>query len=157
MTALNLGADVPLGEARAWLRERAIDGGEHCPVCAQFAKVYRRKLTASTGLALVTMYREARQRFVHVPTLLRNKAADEAKARYWGLIEARGDYRDDGSARSGFWRLTDHGAGFVLRRYRVPTYALIYDGRCLGLEGAPVGIDEVLGKRFSYRDLMAGE
>lgn len=148
---------TPLGVARSWLRDRAISGGERCPCCAQFAKVYRRKLTASTGMALVSMYREAGQRFVHVPDLLRNKAADEAKARYWGLIESRGDYRDDGSRRSGFWRLTDSGVAFVRRRIRVPRYALIYDGRCLGLEGEPVGIAEVLGNRFDYGELMRGE
>ncbi len=151
-----LADDVPLVVARDWLRERALGGGAHCPCCRQFAKVYRRKLTSATGATLVRMYREARQGFVHVPSLGNRRPAEESKARYWGLVESRGDYREDGAKWSGYWRLTDTGVGFVCRRYRVPAYALIYDGRCLGLEGDPVGIDDVLGNRFDYRELMGG-
>lgn len=157
MTALEyLPDDVPLAAARDWLRTRALDGGAHCPCCTQYAKVYRRKLTSATGRALCELWRAAGQRFAYLPDVV-SVRADEAKARYWGLIESRGEYRDDGSPRSGFWRLTDDGVGFVSHRYRVPAYALIYDGRCLGLEGEPVGIDDVLGSRFDYGELMGGQ
>jgi hypothetical protein len=44
----------------------------------------------------------------------------------------------------------------VLNRSLVPTYAQIYDGRCLGYDGEPVSIVDALGKKFDYHELMEG-
>jgi hypothetical protein len=146
-----------LEEAQEWLRSR-VDDGAPCPCCSQFAKVYRRKLTSATARALVLMYREAGDGWVYFPDLLGRKQADEAKARYWGLIEERRAQRDDGSQRNGWWRLTPWGVRFVRGQATIAKYARIYDGRCLGLDYSEgtVNIREALGTRFSYDDLMAG-
>lgn len=145
-----------LEEAQKFLRDRLSEGTE-CPCCEQFAKVYRRKITAATAQALILMYREARRGWVYMPDLLQRKQADETKARYWGLIEESHETRGDGSSRVGVWRLTQHGVDFVLGNVEIPKYALIYDGECQGLdESESVTIHDALGTRFNYADLMAG-
>lgn len=145
-----------LAEARERLQEtRTV--GTTCPCCDQFAKVYRRNITAATAQALILMYRSAGKGWCYMPELLDRKQADETKARYWGLIEEQDGNRADGSSRVGVWRLTDKGVQFVLGQVEVPKYALIYDGKCLGLDEAEtVTIEDALGTRFNYADLMAG-
>src|SRR5262245_9685330 len=147
--------DWTLGQARDWLREH-VDDGAPCPLCGQYAKVYRRKLTAHTAVLLIAMYRKAGSNWVHWPSLGLGHA-DEAKARYWGLIEAKPDeIREDGSSRTGWWRLTALGVAFVCNRITIAKYARIYDGRCLGLRGEHVTIGDVLGTKFNYDHLMDG-
>ena len=155
-TAAVPGPSTSLGEARAWLRKR-VGEGERCPCCQQFAKVYKRSINSSMARALVTMYRVAGTDWVKMSDALgagKVDRADEAKLRYWKLIEEEPELRPDGG-RAGWWRVTDLGRQFVLGTVTVPKYAHVYDGRCLGLEGAPVRIEEALGNRFDLSELMA--
>jgi hypothetical protein len=145
---------TPLGEAREWLRERADDGAS-CPCCTQFAKVYRRKIHATMARELILVYRHAGLGVFDLPPLVPN-SGDLPKTRFWGLLARVDGVREDGSRRVGLWRVTDAGQQFVLMRLAVPKYARIYDGRCLGLVGAPVTIRDCLGSRFNYDELMRG-
>jgi hypothetical protein len=147
----------PLGEARDWLRER-IDDGEACPCCGQFAKVYRRTINSGMAVLLLALYRAAQPgEWVKVPSL-GGQGGDITKCRYWELIEPQPDLtRDDGSNRTGWWRLTYRGVEFILDRLAVPKYARVYDGRLLNLTGPPVTIRDALGARFNYDELMAGD
>lgn len=145
-----------LGDARDWLRERVNDG-EHCPCCGQFAKVYRRKIHSRMAADLLTAYRDVGQSWWDSRETLRYAGGDYAKLAYWHLIqESTGDYREDGSTRTGLWRLTDHGVAFAEAKILLPKYARIYDGRCLGFDGELIGIQDALGTKFHYADLMAG-
>lgn len=152
----HVGPYASLSAAQEWLRDR-VDDGETCPCCTQFAKVYRRKLTAPVAQVLIAMYRHAGTGWVHLPELGLSRG-DEAKARYWKLIEQPADAeREDGSKRVGYWRLTPLGVEFVHNRARVAKYARIYDGRCLALDDTEtVSIVDVLGAKFDYRQLMEG-
>lgn len=153
---MNAGPPLPhdsIADGRDWLREQLREGA-HCPLCGQLAKVYKRTLTSSTGRSLLEIYRVAHGDWVHVPSLVHSTGHEEAKARHWGLLQSRGDYREDGAKWSGYWRLTPLGVRFVRRQVKVPRFALLYDGRLLGLEGEPIGIDDVLGTRFRFDDLM---
>lgn len=143
---------MTLGEARAELRQLVRDG-ERCPCCDQFAKVYRRKLNSGMARSLIAMWRTAGTSWVHVPTALDARSREEGKLRYWGLVVESDEERDDGG-RAGWWQVTDLGAQFVLGQLRVPQYAHVYDGRCLGLHGDPVMIRDCLTDRFSYEELM---
>lgn len=154
--------DSTLLEARNWLRERALNGGAKCPCCHQQTKVYRRKMTATTGRVMIAMHRAAGTDWVHVPDLMRDVMPDVAHqggyatlAQHWGLITESPDIREDGG-RAGWWRLTRAGEAFVTGHHRVRCYAHLYDGRCLGKTGDLVDITNVLGTKFSYDALMAG-
>ena len=148
----NITEENTVGEAIDFIAYN-IEEGVHCPCCEQFAKVYRRPLSSATARVLIAMYKHNGNGWVHL-TDLKIVRSDEAKARHWGLIEQRPGEREDGSARTGWWRLTPQGVNFVNRRLRVPKYAVIYNGQCLRLEGPPTSIVQCLGTRFNYSRLM---
>jgi hypothetical protein len=154
MSTDTIDESTAVAEARAWLRER-VDHGERCPVCTQLAKVYRRSITSRSARSLIALYRAVGRDWGHLPTILRDKQADEAKMAYWGLIEEERVRRPDGG-RAGWWRVTAAGQEWLQGHSTVPKYARIYDGRCLGLEGPETTIHEALGTRFNLAELMAG-
>lgn len=145
-----------LAAAREWLRDR-VDKGAKCPCCGQFAKVYRRKITSPMARVLIAMYRHDPTGWVYLPELGLSRG-DEAKMRYWGLVEPMPDsVRKDGSSRVGIWRLTALGRLWVQNSARVPKYVRIYDGRCLGFDDSEMAsIVDALGTRFNYSELMEG-
>lgn len=148
--------ELTVAEARELLRPLAQDGGHHCPLCRQLAKVYRRKIHTTMARALIRAYRHNGRAMAYLPdTLTHRENADWAKLVYWGLIEAEVDVRGDGSVRTGKWRVTDAGEHWIWRETWVPKYADIYDGRLLRLVGEPVSIIDALGARFDYGELMA--
>lgn len=151
--------DFTLEQAKQWLRDR-IDDGDHCPCCGQFAKVYKRAIHATMARALITMHLAAPAgEWFYLPDILKgrlNFGGDASKAVYWGLIEEDGETRDDGSTRTGWWRLTDQGRLYVLGQLKIPKYARIYDGRRLGFAGDLVDIHHAISAKFDYDKLMQG-
>jgi hypothetical protein len=158
--------DMTLEQARDELRKLA-DEGHKCPCCTQFTKVYRRKIHASMAHALILMYRLDQtlpddNKWIAIADILEHRqVADAAKLKYWGLIEEEDAVREDGSGRTGHWRLTDLGRRFVRGNALVNKYVRIFNGRKLHDRtqeemGGPVTIHDCLGKRFNYRDLMVG-
>lgn len=146
---------MTLSEAREWLRKQ-VDDGAKCPCCTQFSKVYRRKINAGMASGLITMYRTYGLAWGHVPSTadLSRLGGELARLRMWGLVEESPEPRDDGG-RAGWWRVTAAGERFVRGQERVPKYARVYDGRCLGLDGDLVSVRDALGTRFDYDELMA--
>lgn len=147
-------ADMTLREAQDELRGM-LDAGEKCPCCTQLAKVYKRKLNSGMAVSLIRMYRAAGIAWQHIPTTIGARSREEGKLRYWGLVEEETTVRRDDGGRAGFWRVTSLGSDFALGLASVPSHARIYDGRCLGLVGDPIGIRDALGERFDYEELMA--
>lgn len=47
---------------------------------------------------------------------------------FWGLLESKGDYKEDGVTKSGMYRITKLGVGFVLGRVKVPKYMYRFNG-----------------------------
>jgi len=149
-----------LEDAKQWLRDR-IDDGARCPCCTQLAKVYKRRVHSTMARELITIYRASPEcDWLYLPDVLRLRGAhggDTVKATYWGLIEEDDDIREDGSSRTGWWRLTEAGRGFVLGEHKIPKYARVYDGRLLGFEGEMATIRDALGAKFDYDLLMKGQ
>ena len=158
---------MPLKEARDWLRER-LGNGARCPCCTQMAKVYWRPINTGMAQSAIRLYRWQREhpgQFAHLPTVLGRRSAEEAKLRYWGLVEEEASLRPDGG-RTGYWRLTEPGVALVRGQLKVPRYVRVYDGRALGppqpagKSGEPrpdVTIIAALGTDFDYHALMRGE
>jgi hypothetical protein len=154
---MRLSEDMTIREGKAWLRAR-LDKGEHCPLCTQYAKVYRRKITSPSARALVLLWRYAGLDFAHLPTVLSKgiggTSGDGAKPQHWGLIEAGQGARADGG-HAGHWRVTILGKKWIEGQVTLPKYARIYDGRCLGFEGDPTTIEDALGVKFDLRELLS--
>lgn len=145
---------MTLAEARKQLRDEVEDGAT-CPTCTQKAKVYRRRIHHTLAVSLIKLHRLGGTKdWVHVASQI-GPACELGKARYWGLVEEQ-KYRKEDGGRSGWWRLTSKGQDFVLGRITIPTYARIYDGRCLNLVGERVDIHDCLPSGFNYNNLMAG-
>lgn len=152
---------------KRWLQER-IDEGVACPCCEQFAKIYKRPMTGTMAHALILIYRHFLDRnvgeWLHVPTYLTAmsglgpmaRGGDWAKLVHWGLILEKGDVRDDGSNRAGYYKITDEGRQFVECRIKVFKYVWIYNGVAFArdMDCPLVSIRDVLGTRFDYAELM---
>lgn len=146
---------MTLAEARRILGERAHDG-MRCPCCDQMVKIYRRQVYAEMAKFLTQIYRGAGREWCHTPSLVPElRGGDTAKLVHWGLIESMPGEREDGSKRTGWWRVTEKGEQWLHGRVSIPKYALIYNGEFLGFDGGPVTIHDALGERFDYRELMA--
>lgn len=149
--------DISLGDARKWLRE-CVDDGAKCPVCTQFAKVYRRKVNSSMAYGLIVMYRVHGLQWGHAPSTehVARLGGELARLRLWGLVQEQTAVRDDGG-RAGWWRVTMKGEQFIRNEILIPKYVRIYDGRVLSRDtDQMVSIIDALGTRFDYRELMAG-
>lgn len=141
-------------EARAYVMRDRYGPGVHCPVCDQFAKVYRRRLNASMVRALLDIYRAGgTTTYVHTPTVLAGRRGEEARLSYWGLIDEMPDRRTDGGKR-GYWRVTRRGEMFLKGAISVPAYALVYNSELLKLDGDPTTVKDALGTKFSLADVM---
>lgn len=151
--------DMTLARAREVLRPLASDGAD-CPLCKQHVKVYRRKLTAAAARAVIALYQEHGLDFGHLPTVAQQRLPEIAHqggylvlGAHWSLISEERHARPD-TGRAGYWRVTALAEQWLRGETTVPKYARIYDGRCLGLDGDLVTVDDVLGERFDLRALM---
>jgi len=176
---------VTLGYARRMLTADVQEGAT-CPCCTQFAKVYARTITSSMAYALIMIHKRpgaatddpaldaaeeaagirmpSSEPYFHVPDYLSSvcklgpttRGGDWAKLTAWGLIEEQEGKREDGSSRTGFYRITDKGRAFVKGAIPLPKHALFYDGTVLRLDASElIFIKDALGKKFSYEELMA--
>lgn len=153
-----------LKEAKEWLRARVHEGAR-CPCCTQMAKVYKRKIYGKMAAALIKFYHATKPNFdfVHYNALgsglVRSTVSgDFAKMVYWGLIEEKpnSDPKDEDKRTSGFWRITQDGVAFVTAGLLVPKYAFIFDSRLMKFDKTEmVSIQDCLGEKFSYEELMA--
>jgi hypothetical protein len=156
-----LNQNSTLKEAKDWLRAR-LDKGERCPCCQQLAKMYERKLYSSLAAALIYFYRNFdHSKFHHKSELLKNKnlattfgGGDFAKLSLWGLIEEKPKGATEDKRTSGYWKITQKGVDFVLRKSQLPSHVRIYDGRIFGFKGSHVSIVDCLKEKYSYEELM---
>ena len=162
---------VTLEVAKQWLRDR-YEAGAHCPLCHQFAKLYKRKLNAAMAYVLVLIYRwhktkpEGHLEWLHVPSHIAKEGAgnarraaavrgDWAKLKHWGLIQEQPGRRSDESKRMGYYRITDRGIAFVNGQITVQSHIWIYNETMLDLPVfEKVSIRDTLGLKFNYADLM---
>lgn len=148
-----------LKQAKDVLKE-GYEKGVACPCCDQHVKMYRRKLTSSMAWVLIMMYRDDLTEFSHIEDYLKKKdipsgvRGDFPKLRYWVLIEKEEVKREDGSSRNGNYRLTDKGIQFVKGLIKVPKYVKIYNSKSRGYAGDDININDALGEKFNYNELM---
>lgn len=153
-----------LHEARLRTLEARWLEGAHCPCCDQFAKVYRRKFTSSMSRALIYIYgyfqRPDAETWLHVDKFLKKTPVNCREfviTIAWGVIERMPGERPDGSRRVGYYRITDLGKAFVERRAKIPARVYFYNQESIGQDDKVVSIDECLGVKFDYGELMAPE
>lgn len=157
-----------LKEARDYLYA-SLEDGTKCPCCDRLAKIYvKRTITSSMARGLIHLVKKGlltgERPWYHVQNefakagLRAGRGGDFNKFRYWDMIEPEvGGVRDDGSSRTGIWRVTERGQDFVLGRIRVRKYVAIYAKQRYTeweTNTETMGIRDALGKKFSYDELM---
>jgi hypothetical protein len=166
---IEIGAVFPGGtleEAQAFVQLHLANGAK-CPACGQFAKLYRRKLNATMAYALVLIHqffkKNPQHAWIHVASFLVNTRRDSSvaggdvvKLRHWGLIERVDGERGDGSDRVGRYTITELGRRFVEGAIAVPRYAYLFNQMLMRLSEEKTTIQEALGDRFSYEELLQG-
>ena len=143
-----------LKEAKAFLNSN-YEKGTQCPCCNQLVKLYKRKLNSGMARTLIELYK-CGDRFVHVKNHLRkqqlNNTHDFTLLRHWGLIIAP-DEESTGQA-SGLWKITERGKKFCKGEMVVNRHVLIVVNRHLGFSDEKTTIQDSLGSRFKYNELM---
>ena len=139
-----------------------IEQGYICTGCGQYVKAYRRKINSSMAQVLILMRRHSKQAFFHVEDWLKKIGkpelrADYHKLRMWNLIEAKKEEREDGSKRNGYYRITGRGIMFAEGKLNVPEAAVIFNNKLQRLEGNDISIQQALGNKFNYNELMGKE
>ena len=149
---------IAFGKVRKYF-DANVDDGLHCPLCKQFAKIYKRKLNKTMVKALRLLYKAgATTQFVHAPTVLAAHAAparEVGKLAYFNLTKEETERREDGG-KSGWWMVTKSGIEFLRGRLTVQKYAVVYDGVVTGYKGGEVNITGI-APDFRFDDLMNDE
>lgn len=127
-----------------------------CEGCGRYTRKYNRKLNSGMARSLIKIWNMSGQSPVCIPEVLDDKCREEAKLRFWGLLD-KVDRRDAEGKNLGYWRITDAGKAFVLNQSKVKSHALVWGNRLVRLNGGMIGIEDALGKHFSYAELMAAE
>lgn len=127
-----------------------------CPCCDQLVKVYQRKVSGVAARDLIKFSRTSTEgEYRHISKIqLASGGGDFAKLQLWGLVIEETN-SDTGKRTSGMWCITDKGRKFVEGSVLLPKYVLIYNGRFLGFDGEDVTIEECLGNKFNYSELMS--
>lgn len=146
-------------------QEREKPGGVRCPCCDQFVKLYRRTLNSGMARSLIWLVRycegmsEDARKFspwVDVPKVApRDVIASRefGKLEHWGLVKQAVNTSTKQQC-SGFWMPTERGVDFVHARILVPARVFLYDNKIEGWSEDTISIQEALGMKFDYTDLM---
>jgi len=142
-----------------------LDRGTCCVLCGRHAKRYKRKLNSGMARMLIHLYRMStdlpaeQDGWMHVSHVFlglgRNAVAQEySKLRFWSLLEERPNDNPE-IPGSGYWRVTSLGASFAQGHVSVPRHVYVYDNVCTGVSEERTTIQDALGDKFNYEELMA--
>ena len=137
----------------AFLEDVKESGGTHCPCCGQFAKYYKRKLNSAAAIGLIKLHK-LDGGYHHVSELdVSRSGGSFALLRHWGLIAPKPN-DDSGKRCSGYWKITPSGTLFALNIISVPSHIVIYNNRPIWHAGDMIDIEDALGDKFNYEELM---
>jgi len=136
-----------------------------CPCCDRVTKIYKRHLHHSTCRTLIDIYKLSAaykqnlysdHEWVHV-SQLKIVSQDFHIAKHWFLIEQKPKEPDNKRKKtSGYWRITEKGRAFICGEISIPEWVHTYNKQVLGFTGDPVSMQDCLGEKFDYKQLMEG-
>ena len=153
-------AGTTVQEARGFCQENR-DSGCICPCCGQGVRLYNYKFHSSLAQCLIGLVRvfETSKNWVHVKDIpvpdgnASSRGGHLAKAVHWELIESRAN--DDSAKRtSGYWQPTQRGRDFVHGATVIPKYVHLFNNTVYGFSAARTSIEQALGNKFDYSELM---
>lgn len=137
------------------------DDGYPCPHCHRLIKRYTRKLNSNMALAMIALYKYSKGEFVHLEKFLSKhgyqRCGDASYLVYYGFLEKRKGVRADGSERNGMYKLTGRGLLFVENKITASKKFKIMYNMFEGFEGDQITIQQALGAKFNFNELMSYE
>jgi len=146
--------------AQAWpLFDASFYAGTYCPCCNQRVQLYPRKVYGAVAVFLIWLVRTCKDgawaSLQDAPLLQgRRGGGDKDKLKFFGLAEEKPNETDPSKRSSGFWRPTEKGIRFVRGEVRIAKTAWGYNGQCLGYSTDQITIQEALGSKYDYREVM---
>jgi len=152
--------DVALAHARRRVFDGQDEKNNFCPVCEQRVKLYRRKLHTEMALFLIKLVKayQKEPRWYSTRELLpaTSKAAtDGAYLTRWGLVEKMPSMNSAGG-KAGMYQPTQKGIDFAQGKSMVASHVHIICGKTVGFSETPTFIENCLGRKFNYAELMFG-
>lgn len=152
-----------IAEAKKYLREN-FEEGVSCPCCGQLVKLYKRKITSSMAYGLIILAKNKKvgelvhllNFFKSIENVAAGIAGDLPKLRWWGLLEAVEEEREDGNPNNGYYVLTTTRKLFVDGLTKVPKHIFLYNNKVQNKSQEMTTIRECLGDKFNYEELMGG-
>lgn len=152
---------ITIEDGKVFLRKHMYKGAT-CPCCNQNVKVYKRKITSAMAASLqfIANTKQVNEWFYVHEALEKFKnrqrfVGDFPKLRHWGLIDKDTELREDGSNRTGWYKLTEKGRKFAFGLIQVPKHAIIYNQKVLKLDNSNnIYIRDCFKENFDYRELM---
>jgi hypothetical protein len=146
--------------AGMWLKEAAWrTGGVLCPCCGRHVQVYKRHLPTDVARFMVLLVRawlkvpEGRREWIDIRHFS-FRGGDYAKAIHWGLAALKENTTDPEKKNCGLWRPTILGTTFVRGQVKIPSHVFLYLNEVVGHSERLIDIQEALGKKFNYEELM---
>jgi len=97
-----------------------------------------------------------------MPSILADRKANMSNMfgllSHWELVERMPGERDDGSVRTGWYRITPRGRQFVRGEIGINKYVYTYNSerlKRLNPDTTQIGIREALKEKFDYNELMS--
>ena len=141
-----------------WLEYRDVlkNGGGNCPCCGRWGKINGYQINSTQVRGMIWMLKNFhKDEWIDLGKapkwVLRSKSM--ATLHHWNLLETK-KTTGKNARGSGLWRLTPHGHDFIYCRTTVPKYAFVFNNRLEKFSKEQVDVTQVLGKKFSYDELM---
>lgn len=149
-----------LAQARREM-EAELEEGTTCPCCERWIKVYKRNLNSTMARALVWIAQEHNLNgdWVDVPSLGPDwliRSNQHTTLAWWKLLVRKQVDPLQDQKHSGLWKPTRRGLLFCNRQIAVPKTVYTLNGEPVEFSDEQVYIDDFLGTKFSYSEVMAG-
>jgi len=139
--------------------------GIECPVCGQYVRRYKRKITSSMAYALILIYwyfkSNPDETWLHVENHFKKLAISPAirgdfpKMRFWKLIERKEGEKEDSNPNAGYYTITERGKQFAENKIKVPKHAYIFNDNVEEFSDIDISIEDALGNNFDYGEMMS--
>lgn len=140
------------------MMEKDYDKGFICDCCGSYVKRYSRHFNSNMAIALILLYRFNVNGFIKVEDFLikngQKRCGDFSYLVHYRFLEKQVGKRYDGSKKNGYYRLTSLGILFVEGKIKAHKRFIMLNGKFMGFEGEEITIQEALGKKFSFNELM---
>ena len=138
-----------------------VEKGTDCPCCGQLVKLYRRRLHAEMAVFLCKLVKRYDEypRFYSTREIIGGgpkSSTDGAYLTRWGLVEKE-KAENHAGGKAGKYKPTGKGLTFASDRASVASHVFLLCGKVVGFSDTTVTIQECLGAKFSYSELMSTE